>query len=126
MSGNELDWEMETVNAFMTGDPFEGIELPDWSKVSINESGWVGGTVTNVTKTKIKNGKNKGAAMAFVNLESDCGVIDGVIFNRQWVKFQNDVKFGKTLLLFGEKTGDLSMTVDSVMTLEQYKKKVGV
>ena len=110
----------------MTGDPFEGVELPDWSKVPLNEPGWVGGTVTNVTKTKIKNGKNKGAAMAFVNLESDCGVIDGVIFNRQWVKFQNDVKFGKTLLLFGEKTGDLSMTVDSVMTLEQYKRKVGV
>ena len=124
MQGTELDWEMETVNAFMSGDPFEGIELPDWNSVAEGKFGWVAGTVIDVSKTKIKNGENKGAQMAFINLESSCGIIDAVVFSKQWIKCQDVIKFGRTVLLYGEKTGELTMKVQDSITLDDYKRKV--
>lgn len=124
MEGSELDWEMETVNAFISGDPFDGVPLPDWSSVENGKDGWVAGTVNNVTKTKIKNGKNKGASMAFVNLDTKFGVIDCVVFNKKWIEYQDLLKLGQNILLFGEKSGELSMKLEAVMKLEDYKAKV--
>ena len=124
MQGTELDWEMETVNAFMSGDPFEGIELPDWNSVTEGKFGWVAGTVIDISKTKIKNGENKGAQMAFINLESSCGIIYAVVFSKQWIKCQDVIKFGRTVLLYGEKTGELTMKVQDSITLDVYKRKV--
>lgn len=124
MEGSELDWEMETINTFISGDPFDGIPLPDWSGIEKGKDGWVAGTISNVTKTKIKNGKNKGASMAFINLDTKFGLIDCVVFNKQWIEYQDMLKLGKTVLLFGEKTGDLNMRFELAMKLEDYKAKV--
>lgn len=121
MMGTELDWEMETVNAFMSGNPFKDVLLPDWEKVKVGDKGWVGGTVRNVKKTKVKNGKNKGAPMAFVNIDTIYGTMDCVAFTNKWLDFQDLLKFGKNVMVCGEKQGDLNMIVDKVILLEEYK-----
>ena len=121
MIGTELDWEMETVNSFMSGDPFDGVDMPDWSKVAVKDPGWIGGTVRNVKKTKVKNGKNKGAPMAFINIDSIYGVMDCVVFTNKWLEYQDLLKFGKNIMVCGEKQGDLNMIVEKVISLEEYK-----
>jgi DNA polymerase III alpha subunit len=127
MEGTELDWEMETLQSFMSGNPFDGIELPDWSLVFKEESGWVGGTINNVTKTKVKKeGKFKGQSMAFINIDTNFGVIDCVVFPENWLKYQDILKLGKNVVINGEKQSDLSMVCNRVLTLEEYKIKMGV
>ena len=124
MQGSELDWEMQTVNSFMSGDPFENVWLPDWDTVDIESIGWVGGVITNVTKTKIKKGKNAGAAMAFVNINTRYGVMDCVVFSEKWLKYQDILKFGATVVVCGQKDGDLNMRLTDAITLEKYKATV--
>ena len=120
MIGTQLDWEMQTVNAFISGDPFHGIPLPDWSLVQIGNQGWVAGTINSVKKTKIKNGKNKGAQMAFLNLDTAYGVIDCVVFSETWLKTQDILKFGRNVLVYGEKQKEDNMIVQDADTLENY------
>ena len=120
MIGTQLDWEMQTVNAFISGDPFHGISLPDWSLVQIGNQGWVAGTINSVKKTKIKNGKNKGAQMAFLNLDTAYGVIDCVVFSETWLKTQDILKFGRNVLVYGEKQKEDNMIVQDADTLENY------
>lgn len=121
MLGTELDWEMETVNAFMSGDPFEGVDMPDWERINVGDEGWIGGTVRNVKKTKVKNGKNKGAPMAFINIDSIYGIMDCVVFTNVWLGYQDLLKFGKNVMVCGEKQSELNMVVSRVITLEEYK-----
>lgn len=121
MVGTELDWEMETVNSFMSGNPFNGVSLPKWELVEVGNKGWIGGTVRNVKKTKVKNGKNKGAPMAFINIDSSYGIMDCVVFTNKWLEYQDLLKFGKNVVVCGEKQGNLNMIVDRVVSLDEYK-----
>lgn len=121
MLGTELDWEMETVNSFVSGNPFEGVEMPHWEEVPVGSKGWIGGTVRNVKKTKVKNGKNKGAPMAFVNIDTIYGTMDCVVFTNKWLEFQDFLKFGKNVMVNGEKQGELNMIVEKAIFLEEYK-----
>lgn len=124
MQGTILDWEMETVNAFMSGDPFDGVKIPDWASLWEGDYGWAGGTIKDVKQVVVKKGKHAGDKMAFINLATQHGVVDCVVFSEKWKQYQQMLKFGKNVMIEGEKTGDLSMTVSKVITLEEYKVKV--
>lgn len=124
LKGTELDWETETIGTFMSGNPFEGMDFPNWNDVQKNGSTYVAGTIVNVTKTKVKKGKSAGSSMAFINVDTTFGVLDCVVFSDKWLKLQDFCKQGTNVVLSGEKTGDLLMTVKNGMLLSDYKARI--
>jgi len=69
----------------------------------------VGGEISYINVTKIKNGKNKGAEMAFVNMCDQTGCIDTVIFfNEEYRKYKTILFEGNVIIVVGSrsKTGD--------------------
>lgn len=124
MLGSELDWETETIGTYMTANPFDGVKFSDWDKMIEQDTGNIGGTIVNVTKTKVKKGKSAGASMAFINVDTEYGTLDCVIFSEAWLKLQDICKQGSNIVLSGTKTGKLSMTVRNAILLNDYKAKV--
>ncbi|MCR0144222.1 DNA polymerase III subunit alpha [[Clostridium] innocuum] len=96
--GNELEWEMETLNTFLSGDPFEGVFIPNWDNVKDDEDGWLGGVIVNVKDVIVKNGKNKGQKMCFVNLDINGEMGDLVVFSNNYSKFSDILKNGKCVV----------------------------
>lgn len=120
MQGSELDWEMETLNSYISADPFEGVVIPSWAKVELNQVGYIGGVVVSVKETTVKNGKSKGAKMAFINVSYENGIADIVVFNRQYLEYKDLLKTGKCIVCKVEKQGDDKGILKSCITLEEY------
>jgi DNA-directed DNA polymerase III PolC len=120
LSGDELQWEMETLNTFVSGDPLKGIILPDWNKVLPKAIGYVGGTITSKKENKIKKGKSKGEKMAFLNILTNYGVIDAVCFPKQWKEYRELLYFGNTVVCKITKENENSGTLNSAMSLKDY------
>ena len=118
--GSELDWEMETLNAHLSGDPFEGVVIPDWDKVNNGEVGYIGGVVIDVKEVTIKNGKNKGQKMCFLNVSYKDKIADIVVFNKEYVNFKDIFKAGYCLVCKVEKQGELNGVLKNVKTLNDY------
>lgn len=69
----------------------------------------IGGEVSFANVTKIKNGKNKGAEMCFVNICDQTGCIDSVIFfHEEYKKYKTILFEGNVIIVVGSrsKTGD--------------------
>lgn len=118
--GTELDWEMETLNAHLSGDPFDNIVIPDWDKVNNGEVGYIGGVVIDVKEVAIKNGKNKGQKMCFLNISYKDKIADIVVFNKEYVRFKDIFKAGMCLVCKVEKQGELNGVLKNVKTLNEY------
>ena len=118
--GTELDWEMETLNCYLSADPFDGVVIPDWNKVDIDDTGYVGGVIVNVKETTIKNGKSKGQKMAFINVSTKNMVADIVVFNKQYLKYKDILKTGKCVVCKVEKQGKDKGVLKSLLTLNDY------
>lgn len=123
MGGTELDWEMQTLNAFITGDPFEGVILPDWSKIPISGYGVFGGVISLVNPTIIKKGKNKGKKMGFINVDTVHGTIDTVVFFDAWSQYVDLLKVGNCVVVTGEKTEELNCTLKRIERLPDYLRR---
>lgn len=121
--GTELDWEMETLNAFLSGNPFEGVKLPDWSIVKKDSVGFLGGTVLTAKETTVKKGKQAGQKMMFINIDTKYGVADIVVFPREFVKYKDLLKAGHCLVCKINKQGDLKGVLNSCETLSSYLEK---
>lgn len=120
MQGSELDWEMETLNSYISANPFEGVVIPSWSKVELNQVGYIGGVIVNVKETTVKNGKSKGAKMAFINVSYENSIADIVVFNRQYLEYKDLLKTGKCIVCKVEKQGDDKGILKSCTTLDDY------
>lgn len=120
LTGNELNWEMDSLNTFVSGNPFDGIKLPDWAKVKINDTGHIGGVITKRQVNKIKKGKSKGQKMGFINLDTKYGICDVVVFADQWKKYADILTFGNTVVIKGQKAEDLKCRCIGAMTLNDY------
>lgn len=125
MKGDVLSWEMETLSTFLSGSPLNGVKLPDWSKVGNEKFGCIGGTIILKKENKVKKGKSKGKKMAFLNIDTNYGVIDTVVFADKWQKYQGLLNFGNTVFVQGLKKGKNKMFCNKVITLEEYKHKTG-
>lgn len=120
LTGSELNWEMETLNTFVSGDPFEGVWLPDWGKVKTKGKGHFGGTVTSCKVNKVKKGPSKGHSMAFINVETRYGVIDCVVFADKYKDYANIITQGSTIVVNAIKQDELKAILCSVETLHDY------
>lgn len=118
--GTELDWEMEVLNVHLSGNPFEGVYLPDWNKVNVEEEGWVGGVIINCKTNVIKNGKNKGKKMAFINLGVGNVTFDITVFANKYTQYIDLLKNGKCVVCRIKKDSEVKGCLQSIETLEDY------
>lgn len=123
--GTELDWEMETLNAHISGDPFEDVYIPDWNKVKPEDNGWLGGVVINCKEVTVKNGKNKGKKMAFVNLDMQGTMADLVVFSNNYPVYIDTLKTGKCVVckVTKDSKAEYKGVIQDVLTLKAYLKK---
>lgn len=121
--GTELDWEMEVLNSHISGDPFEDVVLPDWSKVANEDVGYLGGVVISVKETTVKNGKSKGQKMAFINLNVKGQIADIVIFSENYKKYKAMLSTGKCVVIKLKKQGDMKGIFQDVLPLDEYMNK---
>lgn len=69
----------------------------------------IGGEISFINVTKIKNGKNKGAEMCFVNMCDQTGCIDSIIFfHEEYKKYKTILFEGNVIIVVGSrsKSGD--------------------
>lgn len=118
--GTELDWEMETLNAYLSGNPFDNVKLPNWELVKKDNIGYIGGVIIDVKEVVIKNGKNKGKKMCFLNVAYKDKIADIVVFNKQYLQYKDLFKTGKCIVCTVKKEGEWNGSLNKCYTLPQY------
>lgn len=114
--GNKLTWEMESVNAYLSADPFEDVYTGDWDKVKNESNGYVGGVIISVKETKTK----KGDKMCFLNISRDDKKFDLVVFPRNYVEYKPLLKEGSCIVCRTTKQGEAKGIVQACETLESF------
>lgn len=120
---NPKEWEMETLNAYLTSDPFAGVTLPDWDIVEPDRRGYVGGVVLSAKETTVKKGKQAGMKMAFVNIDYKGKTVDTVVFPMQYIQYKDILKAGKCVVCELTKQGNYKGILNICLTLEEYLEK---
>lgn len=121
MAGNEFTWEYDTISYHLKGNPFEGIDFTPWDDIEDEtEKVLTGGTIIKLSKTKIKRGRNTGAEMAFLSVETQDGVREVTVFQTQWASFRDKLVKGAMVVLRGKKQGE-GLILNGMMTLDEYK-----
>lgn len=118
--GTELDWEMETLNAYLSGNPFDNVKLPNWEVVKKDDVGFLGGSVLSAKETVTKKGKQAGMKMMFLNLDTKYGIADIVVFPKQFLQYKDLLKVGRCLVCKISKQGSLKGILNGCQTLEEY------
>lgn len=118
--GSELDWEMETLNAHLSGDPFDGVVIPDWFKVDNDSIGYVGGVIIDVKEVMVKNGKSKGQKMCFLNIDYKGKVVDIVVFSKLYQDYKSIFKVGNCVVCTVLRQGELNGVLQGCETLQEY------
>lgn len=118
--GSELDWEMETLNAHLSGNPFDGVVIPDWNRVDNEDVGYVGGVLIDVKEVVVKNGKSKGQKMCFLNVDYQGKVIDIVVFSKLYQDYKPIFKVGNCIVCTVKKQDELSGVLQGCETLQEY------
>lgn len=60
--------------------------------------------IIDVKETAIKNGSNKGAKMAFIDVQDDSGELSAVAFMDTWKEYQNILYKGNSVVITGERS----------------------
>lgn len=121
-NGTEADYEMETLNAFLTIDPFENVVIPDWDNVPLEQVGFIGGYIVSIKETTVKSGKSAGKKMAFININFNGKTADIVVFSNKYQKYNDILKIGKCVVCTVEKQGELNGVLNTCVLLKDYLK----
>lgn len=124
LKGDELDWEMETLNVHLSGDPFKNVFIPNWDKVDIEEIGYVGGVISTKKEVTVKRGKSAGQKMCFLNISVKDKLFDIVVFADKYRRDYDSLKTGNCIVCQVEKSGELSGSYIKSEMLGDYKKRV--
>jgi DNA polymerase-3 subunit alpha len=115
-------WKITKVNndtIFVQIDnPFEKAYtiLQDYDEVQLGEKCVIVGVVSKVLKKKTKNGQQ----FAFMDVYSNNGVIEVVLWANTLKKFQDLVVKGQQVAVLGKKDGDDKMIADKLKPYDQW------
>ena len=71
--------------------------------------------IDSIREITIKNGKNRGAKMAFLSVSDSSCALDSVIFSDRWLKYKSVLFEGNTVMLHGNRDKDRnSLIVEKV------------
>lgn len=112
-------YEYETLSIFINGNPFDNVKqyFTKFEEYEDNSKCVVCGTITSIKRKKQKNGKQ----YAYLEvLTPEEGMIEGVVFNTQLVRYQEVIVKGSNVVILAEKSGGQFKT-DKIKTLDQWK-----
>jgi len=75
------------------------------------------GEITKCREWTIKNGKNVGSKMAFINLEDDTGTTECVVFTDSWLEYEADLYEGCTVIVKGSRSDKGSFIINEVFPI---------
>ena len=99
-----LAWEKESLGMYISAHPMDKYSFKPLESFPDNGNAFVGGEVMKVSTALQKNGKE----MAFVDLDTNHGVVRVLVFAQPWSNAGNKMIFdeGNTLLIRGRRSGD--------------------
>lgn len=112
-------YEYETLSIFINGNPFDDVKhnFTKFENYEDNAKCVVCGTITSVKRKKQKNGKQ----YAYLEvLTPEEGMVEGVVFNSQLMKYQDLITKGSNVIILAEKNGGQFKT-DKIKSLDQWK-----
>lgn len=114
-------YEYETLSIFINGNPFDDVShyFTKFEEYEDNSKCVVCGTITSIKRKKQKNGKQYAYLEVLTPGE---GMVEGVVFNSQLVKYQDLITKGSNVIILAEKNGGQFKT-DKIKTLEMWKKE---
>jgi len=132
---NELDalaFEKEVLGFHASGHPLEMHEralrwmcshqISQLETAREDEPVILGGILARVRPTVAKTGRNAGARMAWLTLQDQTGIIEGVAFSDVYAKFQSLLQTDSVIVLIGRvdrRRGEPSVVVDRILGIEQ-------
>lgn len=117
-------YEYETLSIFINGSPFDDVKhyFTKFKDYDDNKKCVVTGTITSIKRKKQRNGKQ----YAYIEvLTPEEGILEGVVFNTQLVKYQDIITKGSNVVILAEKNGG-QFKVNRIKTLNQWKTERGL
>lgn len=122
---NEQYWEFETLQIFISDNPFEmaySIITTQFEDVEIGGKSVLVGIISKVQKKKDKNKKQ----FAFVNIYTPYGLIEGTLWHTQLKEYEDIVKKGSKIAVIGRKDGDDKIIIEKMKPFNQWLQEKGV
>jgi DNA polymerase-3 subunit alpha len=116
VSSHPLDEHVDTIDRFGTVTVADIAGLPADQKVVL------GGMLTRVRPTIVKNGRSAGQKMAMITLEDKRGKIDGVLFSDSYAMNYMHMELDEVVFLCGKvdrRREEPSIVVDKVVPVKQ-------
>jgi len=116
VSSHPLDEHLDTINRFGTVTVADIGDLPADTKIVI------GGMLTRVRPTLVKNGRSAGQKMAMITLEDQRGKIDGVLFSDSYAMHEMHLQLDEVVFLEGKvdrRREEPSIVVNRVIPVNQ-------
>lgn len=123
MSSPEM-YEYETLSIFINGTPFDSVVhyFTPFSEYEDGKRCVVCGTITSIKRKKQRNG----LTYAYIEvLTPQEGIIEGVVFNKQLVEYQDVIVKGNNVIILAEKNYG-QFKAEKFKTLDMWKKERGL
>ena len=121
VSSHPLDEHLDTIGRFGTVTVTDIGSLPADTRVVL------GGMLTRVRPTLVKNGRSAGQKMAMITLEGKRGKIDGVLFSDAYALHYMHLELDEVVFLCGKvdrRREEPSIVVDRVVPVRQASKQL--
>jgi len=100
---NEILWEIESMNMFLTSNPFDGLPIENFNDVKEGLECTLAGAIIEIQNKKDK----KGGKFIFFKLFTEFGVVECVAWSKYYSLYQNQLKNGSLVVLLTKKNEDL-------------------
>lgn len=118
---NEDFWEFEALQIFIGDNPFIEADAhieKGFADTEIGDSCVIVGIISKIQKKKDKN-KNQ---FCFINIYTSYGLIEGVVWSSDYKKYEDLLFKGSQVAIYGAKSSDENITVNSMKSFEQWCK----
>lgn len=105
-----MKMEKEVLGFYLTKSPFDAFSFKSLTSFSADKYACIGGEIIKIKAFNDKNG-NK---MAFVGLATEHGIVDVVIFAKQYAQFENDLVVGNIVMIEGSKENDTKIKTNKI------------
>lgn len=106
------EYEKEYLGIFLTKHPLDKYHFKPWDVYPNGSKALIGGILE---ETKTINDRN-GRRMAFIKMNTQHGVVEGVVFAMQYAKYFPFLTEGRTLIMTGKKDKN-SLLIDTIKGL---------
>lgn len=127
-----LSYEKEVMGIYVSSHPLEEFQdiidrfgtvtIPDIGSLPAEQKIVLGGMLTRVRQTVVKNGRSAGQKMAMITLEDKRGKIDGVMFSDSYAMNYMHMELDEVVFLCGKvdrRREEPSVVVDKVVPVKQ-------